>query len=255
MSLPSLSFDPGFKTPRLVLLEVRDRLAPAAPIAHLLVERTVTQRLSTDGIVMEARIELDYQRLDPGFARGARAGAFVGGYSHYTGGQVSITSGSPASEGGVFLDLPGLQGQRIGTYLMNQVVLWVKRWPHAQLATVHLYASGAHHQDNRLRRNRLYEQFGVTFDYDDPQGQGSGGSRTMAAGDLTACDAWRHNITERPVLESLEGWLQEQTRARQELATRERAVKDLCAEINAAQARPMWWAVRELWRNARMRLR
>ncbi len=42
MSLPSFSLDRRFKTPRISLLEVRDRLAPegepaAAPLATLLV--------------------------------------------------------------------------------------------------------------------------------------------------------------------------------------------------------------------------
>lgn len=260
MSLPSFRVDPLFRTPRIALLEVRERRAPggtegtvdltsAPPLATLLVERTETQRLSADGVVMEARFELAYQRLGMGTSRHVPTGTFLGGYSRFNSGQVSITSGSLTTEGGVFLDLPGLQGMRIGTYLMNQVVLWVKQWPQAQVATVHLYASDTRHIENQARRNRLYEQFGLTFDYDNTS-HDSGRSRPMLASDLVPCDAWQQNISVHDVPQGLDELLQANTQAQQELALRQRALKSLHADIRAAEARPLRWAARELWRKA-----
>lgn len=260
MSLPSFRVDPLFKTPRIALLEVRERGVPdgaestangttTATLATLLVERTETQRLSADGIVMEARFELTYQRLGLGTLRHVPTGSFLGGYSRFNSGQVSITSGSLTTDGGVFLDLPALEGLRIGTYLMNQVVLWVKQWPQAQVATVHLYASDARHIENQARRNRLYEQFGLSFDYDNDT-HDSGRSRPMLARDLMSCDAWQQNINVRDVPQRLDELLQAHTKAQQDLALRQRALKSLHADIRAAEARPLRWAVRELWRKA-----
>ncbi|MBN0147646.1 hypothetical protein JTL51_32530, partial [Pseudomonas aeruginosa] len=113
---------------------------------------------------------------------------------------VSLTSPS-MSKGAVFLDLPGLDGQRIGTYLMNEIVQWVQQWPEANVNGIELLAGQAH-GDNKARRNWFYEQFGLVFDYTDPEHR-EGRSRPMLAGALVKVETWRQNITEHRMLDYL----------------------------------------------------
>src|SRR5690606_42007148 len=61
---------------------------------------------------------------------------------------VTLTSTIAWSEGGVFLDLPGLAGQRIGTYLMNEIVRWVQQWPSATVASIKLDAGQARSEEH-----------------------------------------------------------------------------------------------------------
>ena len=111
---------------------------------------------------------------------------------------VSLTSPAMGS-GAVFLDLPGLEGQRIGTYLFNEIVTWAQQWPDATVQGVRLEA-GQSHGENKARRNWFYEQFGLVFDYSDPEHK-SGRSQPMLVKNLIPVDAWKQNIRERRMQE------------------------------------------------------
>ena len=56
---------------------------------------------------------------------------------------------------------------RLGIYLMNEIVGWAKQWPDTPVREVTLLASDAGDPQNRLRRNRFYEGFGLEFDFTD----------------------------------------------------------------------------------------
>lgn len=178
------------------MLEVRGREGPdGPPIAWVFVEREETSK-SYEGVVYEASIRLNFEIIQPthSFREGGK-GYFTGSYSKSYGGQpyVSLTSGVMQS-GAVFLDLPGLEGNRIGTYLMNQIVLWTKQWPDASVNPIKLISSQAR-GENKQRRNRFYEQFGIEFDYSS-SAQEEGVSRVMLAASLVEVDAWKANIAE-----------------------------------------------------------
>jgi GNAT superfamily N-acetyltransferase len=206
---PRISVQPGARvsifdrcgTPdvpvRVVVIEVRPRDGPEGgdPIATLIVERT--EKRAPPGSWDRSTLTLRY-RVVAGprdtRIRGSRFDA-----SHVPGrGVVGLTSDDPG-RGALFLDLPGLEGNRIGTYLMDAVVRWARGWPEADVATVRLLAGQAH-DGNRERRNRFYEQFGLVFDWDDDERR-SGRSRPMKAGDLTPTEAWKRNITELPFID------------------------------------------------------
>ena len=252
MALPSLDggWRDGQRTkPRLYMLEVRDRAKPAdAPIAWLLVERQETcRRDEHDGSIREASIRISYERVESRHARTAVAkGWFSGGYSHgfIDGPSVSLTSES-TGRGAVFLDLPGLHGQRIGTYFMNEIVTWAKQWPQAAVRSVELL-EGQAHGDNKARRNRFYEQFGLQFDYRDPEHR-EGLSRPMRAEALTPVLSWEQNLRERDLRDWLADVLDETEYASAELVQRERAVAELLGERRRAEARPLRWALRQVW--------
>lgn len=244
MTLPSL--DDGWRNgqrikPRILVLEVRPREQPEAePIAWLLVEREETFRCDPqDGRVYEATIRLSYRRIT---AKGERmpgkSGFFEGSYSGVSQ-SVSITGSA------VFLDPAELRGNRVGTYLMSEIVLWAKRWPDAKVRRVELVIGQAD-EGNKVRRNRFYERFGLVFDYSDAE-QKEGRSRPMPARLLTSVDTWRQNITERPVMDYLSDLLRSQTRTALALQQRTQAVESLVAEQRRLYAHPVRWVLRTLY--------
>lgn len=149
------------------------------------------------------------------------------------------------SKGAVFLDLPGLDGQRIGTYLMNEIVQWVQQWSEATVNSIELLAGQAH-GDNKARRDWFYEQFGLVFDYTDPEHR-EGRSRPMLAGALVKVETWKQNITEHRMLDYLAAVLYAEERATSELQARDRACAQLIVEQRRAEARPVRWALRRLY--------
>ena len=249
MALPS--FDNSWREgqsvkPRILVLEIKDKDRPDdKALGWVLVEREETYRRDPrDGTIYEASIRLSYQRITAKFSyRDGRKGRFDGSYSRNFN-SVSLTSTS-MSKGAVFLDLPGLDGQRIGTYLMNEIVQWVQQWPEATVNGIELLA-GQGHGDNKARRNWFYEQFGLVFDYTDPEHR-EGRSRPMLAGALVKVETWKQNITEHRMLDYLAAVLYAEERATSELQARDRACAQLIAEQRRAEARPVRWALRRLY--------
>lgn len=253
MALPS--FDSEWKNgewgkPRIYVLEIRDRDKPSCdPIAWLLVERQEAYwRDERDDTIHEASIRLSYERISPKHSHHMSSkGYFSGGYVRGFGDRplASLTS-EPASKGAVFLDLPGLEGQRIGTYLMNEIVMWVQQWPEASVRSVQLLSGQAHDAVNKVRRNRLYEQFGLVFDYRDLE-QCEGLSKPMLVSELTPVETWRQNIREQNVHEYLGEVLYKSNLLELELSQRVWAIKNLSGEIRRAESRPVRWALQRVW--------
>lgn len=236
----------------LVLLEVHDRLAGIGgkPIAWLLVSRSEEVRKRTpDGRVRESEITLRYRRLGHDVNPGVSQSGWFGGGFCESGDQavVSLTSRSTQTSGGVFLDLHGLESQRIGTYLMNQIVLWAKQWPGAQVSTITLQESDGRREDNRMRRNRLYEQFNIKFDYGRDTALRAGQSLPMAAEDLRPVTSWEQNIVVRQIAEWASEALDKQAHLQGELEHARRVIKARNEEIKAAEKRPVRWALSRLW--------
>jgi GNAT superfamily N-acetyltransferase len=202
MSLPSITL-PYTKdksaTPRIYVIQVYpaeintdSNADPGDPIASIIVERTEEiEYLDDRKTISSARIRLSYELIST--RQNYPGGEFCGSYSVSYGGneRVSITSPS-LSTGAVFMDLPGLKGHRIGTYLMDQIVAWVKNWPNANLCSIGL-SVGQADEENRERRNRFYEQFGIVFDYTD-ESERTGISRPMTAWQLVRSDRWMSRI-------------------------------------------------------------
>lgn len=249
MAIPS--FDNDWRDgerqkPRIQVLGIRHRDQPdREPLAWIVVERQETYRRDPrDNSIYEATLRLSYERLHSKHSRwdGGR-GHFDGSYSKLFD-LVSLTSSS-TSKGAVFLDLPGLEGHRIGTYLMNEVVAWVKQWPEATVRSVEL-VSGQAHDENKERRNRFYEQFGLVFDYSDNERR-EGRSRPMPARDLAQVETWKANIREHRFDEYLSAVLYEKERISTELEQRQLAIANLLVDHNRAEAAPLRWALQRLW--------
>ncbi|MFA6230901.1 MAG: hypothetical protein WC617_12145 [Rhodanobacter sp.] len=233
--------------PEIQLLEIRalDAHDEREPCAWVFVRREekYTYRQGTKD-VEEASITVSYQSvaLHAGF-RTRTGGTFVASYSRW-GNRISLTGLSPHGRGGIMV-AGGLRGMRLGTYLFNAIVGWAKQWPLAVVNSIKLSEVDAD-PDNRLRRNRFYEQFGLVFDYTDAQCRG-GKSRTMPASDLQQVRTWEQNITVHAVHEHLGRVLQQNRQLRSDLAARERAIRDLSATANYQASHPIRTALSALW--------
>ncbi|ORE39892.1 hypothetical protein [Pseudomonas aeruginosa] len=249
MALPSFEDDwrDGQRIkPRVLVLEIRhqDRLGDD-PIAWVLVEREeVYRRDPNDGSISEASIRLSYQRIVAKYSyRDGGKGQFDGSYTQRFN-SVSLTSRT-MSKGAVFLDLPGLDGQHIGTYLMNEIVQWVQQWPEATVKSIELLAGQAH-GDNKNRRNWFYEQFGLVFDYVDPECR-EGLSRPMRAGALVTVETWKENITELLMLNYLAEVLYAKEQVSSELRDLHHARIYLIDERKRIEKYPIRWALKQLY--------
>lgn len=251
MSLPSL--DRNWKNseyikPKIYVLEIKDRKTPEGePIAWLLVEREESHKIdSRDGSTYEASMCLHYERIGPNLSF-PNKGEFRASYHRGFGdGEIVSLTSSSLSRGAVFLDLSGLKGQLIGTYLMNEIVLWVQQWPEAIVNSVELLQAQAD-EANKERRNRFYEQFGLEFEYSDPEKREQGKSKPIPASTLTPVNTWKMNICERDVREYMNKLIAKHDQLRFDLSCRERAVKKLSAEITDAEKHPIRWALRQIW--------
>jgi hypothetical protein len=127
---------------------------------------------------------------------------------------------------------------------------WAKQWPSAVVNSIGLSEVDAD-PENRLRRNRFYEQFGLVFDYSDKLCKG-GRSRAMPAGNLQQVEAWEKNIAVFKVHEHLARVLQENRKLRFDLEGRERAIDALNETLRRQASRPVRTALSALWaRHAR----
>ncbi|MEW8492469.1 MAG: hypothetical protein AB2604_01590 [Candidatus Thiodiazotropha taylori] len=222
-------------------LRIKDKKAlKGKPIAWLLIEREEHYVYDADNSVRTASLRLSYQRITHTLQqRGYRPSPFTANFEHdgYSGQCVDLTGG------GVFMDLPGLKGQRIGTYLMNQIVLWVEQWPDAVVKPITLFASDVKTDEARDRRNRFYEQFDLEFNYEDPTENRSGVSKPMVVNELKSVSYWDENIKEYS-LNAFAYVMIEKT------DTLEHAVSSLKETQNWMETHPfqaMWWQLRSFF--------
>ncbi|ENY6785113.1 hypothetical protein ACF1CY_002577 [Providencia rettgeri] len=77
------------------------------------------------------------------------------------------------------------RGIRIGSLLMSCVIEWARQWPNAAVIPIGLSDIDATNNmsENKNRRNRFYEQFGIKFEYKDAN-KTSGRSKNMFVSDL-----------------------------------------------------------------------
>ena len=252
MSIPS--FDEIYKSnwttkPRICILEVRKSdESDTAPIAWLIIERQENCRLNEDGSIREASVRLTYECIRAGYATSKSGkGYFTAGYfCGYDGNpRVSLISETTYGGGAVFLDLPGLEGLGIGTYLMNEIVKWAKQWPNATVSNIELGEAQAKSEDNKLRRNRFYEQFGLVFIYADSEKK-SGRSENMTAADLTPIDEIKGNLLELSVDDFIMQLLDEKESMKREQKSLNSRLNFLQTEMKSAKSRPFKWVAQQM---------
>lgn len=246
MSLPAFDADWREKQrikPRVCLLVVRDKKKPdGKAITRLFVERQENYRHDESGRIYEASISLSYEIIEPKHLRRSReSGSFCGSYLRGYRENESVSLVGSA----LFFDPSELRGQRIGTYLMSEIVTWAQQWPEATVRPIKLL-SGQAEEENRARRNRFYERFGLEFMYSDPEHR-EGVSKSMPVANLIPVTSWEINISEHDPREYLAELLYERERMVMDSSQRVDAIKRLSARLDDAQLHPIRWAIRQLW--------
>lgn len=134
------------------------------------------------------------------------------------------------------------RGIHLGTYFMNQVVAWARQWPDVMVKPI--WVSPVDGDDeNRERRNRFYEQFGLVFNYSDA-GRRNGTSVPIPAGLLNLTGAWRGTITECPLEDYLDAALSENERLTFALQNAREFAAGWMADFQRAEAHPLIWGAR-----------
>lgn len=236
--LPSLRkhFVAGIELPpRIVVLEVFKPDAPMTePVAWVMVEREETE---SGG---EVRLELFLRRIvTDGNFEFSGSESFVGSYNR----NASLVR---LSHGMTTMDLLGLEGHRIGTYLMTQIVQWAKQWPDARVASIELI-DGQASDENRERRNHFWERYGLRFAFTDPSNR-AGRSKAMRVADLYAVESWTQNINAHALDALVSRLLCEKERAEANARGLEEYARELGAETARLKAHPLRRVFSALWR-------
>lgn len=183
-------------------------------------------------------ITLRYFELEAGLG-GLAVHPFTGMYRRSADGaeSVSLTGGS------VGLSSAYLRGHRLGTYLQDEIVRWAAQWPNATVQPIVLSDIDAY-EENKSRRNRYYEQFGIVFDYSGPECS-SGVSQGLCAGDLTPVspDVWRKSIKEYDLIDYLRRHSAEKVKLLRDIQKLHANIDFQQQVIRDSQARPFKWAM------------
>jgi len=245
--LPGTGSGPTIPSPPLVLV-VRPRRAPDAPqLARILINQEESRIPDEAGTVVRAKLTITYRRLadQPG-RHPYPTRRFLACYARQWDdrARISLTSHSPTG-GAVFLDLEGLEGNHIGSFLMNLVVTWARQWPDAEVNPITLLAHQAR-GDNTIRRNRFYEQFGIVFAYTGDTSV-AGIAKEMRAGELRP---WAHlpeNLSVLPLEAAFDEQQRELAALRQSQQTMQLRDQALRGELQRAIAHPLRFAARQIW--------
>ena len=237
----------GTYSPRIYILEIKDKEKYGAgdpAIARLLVEREeVYERNPKDGSIESATIRITYTRI-----QGRRRSAGDHGYfdaAYWKGLNLVSLSSHSADKGAIFLDLDGLLGQRIGTFLMNEIVGWVKQWPEAEVRPIELLALQGYAK-NKGRRNRFYEQFGIKFKYTDGSLE-AGIAYPMRVAALTPVETWKENLAVIKMENFMIDVVRKSDDLKFELDNKILHIENLLKRIRRAEEHPIRWVRQEMW--------
>jgi hypothetical protein len=190
----------GAPRENLRVIQVRHRETPNSetPDAILMIQRI--EQIVGQG----ARLTLRVKRIDtqrPPEGNELEWSAAYSPSSSTDRERVRLTHGECRGPADIQMILNGLRGFRIGTYLMAEIVTWARQWPLAEVMKIELSwqdeKPGAHDGNNKVRRDRFYEQFGIEFIPSETESQITARSKYMLAENLTTDDAeraWRLNI-------------------------------------------------------------
>jgi GNAT superfamily N-acetyltransferase len=213
-------------------------------VAWILIEREESyEHAAAAAGASRATLKLHYQLLEHSSGISQYQGSFCACYQTYACSPGIVSLSAPAlGHSFIVLDLP-FKGHRIGTFLMNEIVKWVKQWPRAQVFPIRLL-EGQADPDNLARRNSFYTQFGLEFDFSDAS-MVAGLSKDMTTAELTTVDTWMQNILVRDVadlLVELQADLAKQTRLAEMRGEEARRLSD---KLTFAYGHPVRWLLQQ----------
>ncbi|MNV69444.1 hypothetical protein D3C71_1623550 [compost metagenome] len=127
---------------------------------------------------------------------------------------------------------------------MNEIVLWVKQWPDAEVVPIMLSAVDAT-EANKARRNKFYENFNIQIAFSDDC-HANGLARPMKAFQLTPHETWKANICIRDLPEYI-GYLRQKDDALTlDASKKARQIEHLNTSLDRAEKNPVKWAARHI---------
>lgn len=181
--------------PSLFVIEVRRRDDPKGePFAHVIVQiKEEYEYLENE--VRTAKLTINYCHVNQKSHTPIRAGGFFHAsyarrYGHDTP-MVSLTSHG-YGHGAVFLDLPGLDGNRVGSFLLYLVVQWVKQWPAADVHPIELLPEQGQGVSGKIR-NAFYQNINLQFESLEDQSKRIY-SKPITVEGLRVNTSWQQNI-------------------------------------------------------------
>ena len=129
---------------------------------------------------------------------------------------------------------------------MNEIVVWARQWPSAQVREINLLPGDGKSAENRTRRNRFYEQFGIEFDYLEAD-MVTGVSRPINAGQLNEVTIWNETITEHSAITYLRKLSGDADDAAMDARGQTRYVADLNRQLDFAERHPIKWLLKRLF--------
>lgn len=234
--------------PAIYALEVRRPQEPSGGVtAIVLIERTSRFRRDDQGQMFDASVCLSYMCLEPRFGRVMGKGKLSASYAgqHFGLGAMVCLTNESIGKGAVFFDPIELRGHRIGSYLMNELVAWCSQWPEAGVFPIELL-EGQAHPENKERRNRFYEQFGIRFKYTDAS-RSEGMSEPIQVRDLIPLKGLPDNLRELGIQDTLSGLLTQIEHLQMDVAGKTRGIESLERRLQTIQAHPIRWALDLAW--------
>ncbi|ANF87744.1 hypothetical protein A7J50_4389 [Pseudomonas antarctica] len=191
------------KSSDIEIISVQNPFIPSCPPHYLLIETKTTESKTTGAKhqIHDSKITVraTYISGDGALTPGTLV-CEMGGDMYGT--KVKLTNGW------VIVDA-SLRGMHIGTYIFYKIVHWAKQFdPEHKVAQILLIPDARSKSNNEIRRNTLYENFGIRFDWYD-QNKSSGISYPwLTAKDLIPYRNWP-NITTHQNLTILDDIFQE----------------------------------------------
>lgn len=187
------------------ILIVRSRHDQSGKVVKkLLIEHVEKTEYDANGEVEKADLCVRYRVIGAALSAGRNLTyKFSACYDGRRGksGCIRLT-GSSNTGRAIYLDPCDLRGNRVGSFMMNEIVNWARNWPDAQIERIHLSVNQAS-EDNKDRRNKFYEQFGIQFNYTDTT-KAEGYSCVMQARSLNPWTKIPANLSVRSLGEFLD---------------------------------------------------
>lgn len=175
------------KTCQIEIIEVRDENKTYPATHYLLIETEVRSTTwSVRNMPMtssDIKVRATYLYGSSGIFKAGHLISETGGKMQGSQGTVRLTNGS------VLVD-DSMRGLHLGTYLFHKIVSWAKQFePTYTIVPISVIAGDAG-KENKDRRNKLYINSGIRFQWNDEKDMGGRSDPTLCVADLIAYANW-----------------------------------------------------------------
>ncbi|ECK0672203.1 GNAT family N-acetyltransferase [Salmonella enterica subsp. diarizonae] len=142
------------------------------------------------------------------------------------------------------------KGHRLGRWLFNEVIVWAKQWPDADVNSIMLGPTDAS-EDNIERRNKLYKKSGIVFEPNNDHEHRTGRSYVMKASKLIVLSSWKKenggNILVQSIDDYIKELLNENEVLKRKIENQEWEIFSLKSKISIFEDNPIKTAIKKLF--------